>query len=200
MYVDLLRIGRPKPEIVELDGPMVRTTLLGGAPDLAWVQLLSRLEPARLRRDLNVLLALDLLSQHGWGEAQTLAVAIQDSVTVAAATLAELGTTTVDGRPVVAEVGGQPVRESPAWTLTTVTRSLLGRRAAWMSSVERRPGLLLGYAERFGRISTTEASSLAGVAPQLVGEVLKDLEADGALEPSRENRSGRGFHYRLPTS
>lgn len=196
MYLDLLRLGRPRPEIVEEPGPRVRTSLLGGDPDADWVLLLAQLRPSALREDLNVLLALDQLADRGWVDATALARRIQDREAVAADALDRLRTATVVGRPLVEEVEGQPDRKHPAVTLTAATRGRLGRRAHRLTSARGRPALVLGYAERYGRISTTEASSLTGVAVNAAGAVLKELEADGELEPSRQNRAGRGFHYR----
>lgn len=46
-----------------------------------------------------------------------------------------------------------------------------------------------------GRISTTELGDLVGVAANAVGPLLRSLEDEGLLTPSRANRLGRGFHY-----
>ncbi|WP_407320764.1 winged helix-turn-helix domain-containing protein [Isoptericola halotolerans] len=50
-----------------------------------------------------------------------------------------------------------------------------------------------------GRISSTELGSLVGAAPSNVHTVLRTLEAEGILEPSRPNRRGAGSFYR-PTA
>lgn len=197
MYVDLLSLGRPRPTITELPGPKVRATLPGGDPDVAWIRFRSALDPERLGSDLRALIALDVTARQGWIDTQGLAMEIQNEPVIAASTLDELEAATADGAPVLVQVDGQPDgRADLAYTLSDEVRRRLGRRAQRVATVGSRRSLLLRYAQRFGRISSTEAASLAGVSPALVSDVLKELEEDGELVPSRTNRRGRGFHYR----
>lgn len=198
MYQDLLWMGRPAPEIAEIPGPRVSVTLLGGRPDDAWVTLLGEIDRAgrHLAGDLNILFALDLVLRQGWLDAPTLAPIIQWPVAVATGAIDRLRELEVGGRPLLTLVDGQPDRAHPAWTSTSMLRDRLAHRTAGVFTPTRRASLLLGYAQHMGRVSTTEASSLVAVSTQIVGEVLKDLEADEELVPSRQNRAGAGFHYR----
>jgi len=47
-----------------------------------------------------------------------------------------------------------------------------------------------------GRISSTELASLVGAYASNVGAVLKRVEEDGVLGPSRASRRGAGFYQR----
>ena len=200
MFVDLLAMGRPRPEISEEPGPMVRTTLAGGDPDPAWVHLRLGLNPSRLGWDLNALIALEQATDEGWVDARQLADRIQDREVVAAETLRQLSDAHADGSLVIEPVEGQPGdRRDIAWRLSDSARSRLAPRTQRALATEARQGLLIRYAERYGRISSTEAASLAGVSAPIASETLKELEAENRLIPSRQNRRGRGFHYRLPS-
>lgn len=197
MYRQFLQMGRSVPTIIETVGPAVRTDLIGGVPDEAWVGLLADIHPSDLADDLNVLLALDLVVRDGWLDPATLAPVLQDTIAIASDVIGLVGTLTCRGQALIRRVAGQPVREPVAWTTADVVRDRLSDRATAVFTPANREALFLSYASHFGRISTTEASSLASVSTQLVGETLKDLEADGSLAPSRQNRLGAGFHYVL---
>lgn len=60
----------------------------------------------------------------------------------------------------------------------------------------RSPRVTVSYARARGRISSTELASLVGDYASNVGTVLKRLEEDGVLAPSRASRRGKGFYYR----
>src|SRR5207302_881580 len=45
MVRDMLRVGRARPAIEEIASPMVRTALVGGAPDASWMAFLDELRP-----------------------------------------------------------------------------------------------------------------------------------------------------------
>lgn len=196
MFLDLLALGRPRPEIAEKPGPMVRTTLAGGDPDPAWVEVRTGLEPSDLAWDLNALLALDMAAETAWTDAPALADRIQDSVVVARDVIQRLGRARLGGRAVLVPVEGQPDdRHDAAWRLSDGVRTRLGGRAVRALTFGARGEVLRAYARRYGRISSTEAASLCGLSAPAAGEALKDLEAEGELCPSRANRRGRGFHY-----
>lgn len=201
MYVDLLATGRPEPIIEELPGPHVRTTLLGGDPDSEWVVFRSRIRPSELADSLNVLMALETAARHGWLDTETLATRTQRTSQQARDVLerlTEAGIHEADGRrlgPVLEPVDGRPQQGAPAWRPSDVMRRQLADRMAPTLSAENREELLLGYAETFGRISSTEAADLANLSVNYAGQVLKHLEEAGPLHPSRPNRRGQGFHY-----
>lgn len=196
MYADLIALGRPSPIIEESDGPAVHVTLIGGDPDLQWIRLRQSIEPSVLATDLNVLLALDLVSRVGWVSASSLAPVIQDHEEVAADTLKRVAQASTGTDALIVRVEGRPAAMAPMYRLSAGPRQRLGARATAPLSIDERPGLLLGYAREGGRISTTEASDLIGISPALTGETLKQLLADGELRPSSPSGVGRGFHYR----
>jgi ATP-dependent DNA helicase RecG len=72
----------------------------------------------------------------------------------------------------------------------------LDAEAGWHRDRPSRKSIALDYAAARGRISTTELGSLVGAQPTNVGNVLKALEDEGRLEPSRAIRRGKGFFYR----
>lgn len=70
------------------------------------------------------------------------------------------------------------------------------RRAAGVASRDLpREQIARSYARARGRVSTTELGSIVGAARTNVGSVLRGLERQGELAPSRENRRGPGFFY-----
>jgi ATP-dependent DNA helicase RecG len=197
MYVDVLQLGLPAPIIEELEGPRVRVLLRGGPPNTAWLRLRRDL-PALETGDLNVLLALRLLANRGWASMKTLAGYIQDHAEIAANVLEDLTQArTSQNECVVIAVEGQPSRRERAYRLSDMAADRLSYLTVAYLSPEVREELVESYVRHFGRISTTEASSLGNVARAIMGDVLKDLEAEEILIPSRANRAGRGFHYLL---
>jgi ATP-dependent DNA helicase RecG len=56
--------------------------------------------------------------------------------------------------------------------------------------------MLLAWANRRGRISSTEAADLADLTVSYAGTTLTSLAADGLIVPGRANRAGRGFFYK----
>ena len=128
--------------------------------------------------------------------ATSLAPVIQDHEEVARSTLDSLSRARADQHPVIVPVDGRPTTLPPMYRLSEHARRALGARADRVRALDARPDLLLSYARDGGRISTTEASDLVGVSPALTGEILKQLVAEGELEPSSASGLGRGFHYR----
>ncbi len=196
MVREMLRPGYPPPVIEELPGPRVRAALVGGQVDEVWLGLLGSLDPPDVGSDLDALLVLRHLSLTGWVDAARAAPVLQRSELEADAVLVRLaGAATSSGAPVIVTVAGVPPGDAPAWRLGDEVRDLFSDRMSSVLGPVPRSVLATGWARARGRISTTELADLVGIATNAVAVVLSTLEADGVLGPSRENRSGRGFHY-----
>jgi ATP-dependent DNA helicase RecG len=201
MVRDMIRLGHRQPEIEEIAGPFVRASLVGDAADLAWIQWLGSLGPASTAEDLNALLLLRHLVDHGWVDVSTAAPVLQLNGAETEGAINRLcQVTTADGS-VAGLVSGVPDGEPAAWALSPAARLALQR---WDGETNRarawptREGIARSYARSRGRISSSELASILGVSASNVSAVLKDLDAAGVLRPSRPNRRGRGFYY-MPT-
>ena len=213
MVRDMIRLGLAPPAIGEIDGPMVRTALVGGSPDHGWLDFLADITPTDVTDNLDVLLILRVLAEQGWVDATTVAPVLQRIDIEAAAALTTLEDARIHVRirraaeepnhqsvltsmAVIARVKGTPIDAEPVWCWTRQALVQLGRRGAALSSVAGRRRVAARFARQRGRISTTELSSITDVAPQHAGRTLKELEEQGELVPGRPERAGRGFFYR----
>lgn len=195
MVRDMLALGLPEPEITQVDGPYVRVGLIGGAPDKAIIDLLASVEPSSVGSRVDALLIIDHLCRHGWIDVATAAPVLQRPKGETLASIEQLAHATVGGDPVLVTVAGVPANDPPAFRFGDAARSQLAARVASLYTAEGRPGLILEWATRRGRVSSTEAADIADLSGTYAGSVLTGLEADGHLAPCRENRAGRGFFY-----
>lgn len=199
MVRDMVRIGHPPPDIREITGPFVRTSLVGDAIDEPWVAWLARVEPKEESQDINSLLILRRLLTDRWVDTTSAAPLIQLTVEEARGAIAKLSLATVDGSPLLRLVDGVPPGAEPVWALHPGALDMLDnldRNAGRQRVGPTRNEVARRYAQAKGRISTTELASLTGGSPSNMGPVLKDLEAEGCLAPSSNARRGRGFFYR----
>ena len=199
MVHDMLRIGHPVPEIRELSGPYVRAALVGDHLDLGWIAWLRELRPADESDDLSSLLILRRLLDVGWIDALDAASVTQVTVAEAQGALAKLSRATLEGSPLISAVLGAPTAAEPVWCLTARGVGRLHRADQEFGSTRswpKREQIASSYARRTGRISSTELGSLTRSDPTNMGQVLKDLEQQGVLEPAWPSRRGKGFYYR----
>lgn len=200
MFLDSLRQGNRLPEIVELPTPAVRVTLSGEQRDPAWSDWLARIEPSKAVHDLRWLMVLYRLVTVGWIDVEVLTPFLQTTPELAGDVVAEVWGAVIEGHAVIERVDGVPAGEADAWRLGDRAREALrelDELNAFRRSWPTPPQVALSYARGRGRISSTELGSLLGRAPSNVGAILRGLEDDGYLEPSRPNRRGAGFFYRL---
>jgi hypothetical protein len=102
---------------------------------------------------------------------------------VATAALARLVSVAWHTNPIVTTVAGIPSDTEPAYRLSNnTTRTKLGDLASRALVATARHRIVLSWAASRSHASSTEM--LAGLAD------------DGLLTPNRENRKGRGLHYR----
>lgn len=198
MVGDMARYGYPAPVIEELSGPKVRVVLLGGQPDQEWLTLLSKIRPPETVNNLDSLLLLQSVITYGWIDANRGSEPIQKSPAEADHALNELARTTVDAIPVIVAVKGVPEESEPAWRPSREVRGLMPARTKKVTAPAKRASVARDWAQRRGRISSTELADIAGTYMNYAGEILKTLADEGVLEGAREERTGRGFHY-LPT-
>lgn len=198
MMAEMLRFGHLPPEIEEA-GPGVVTSLVGGPVDESWMSWLSGIGPDRVPDDLRLLMSLHLLIVRGWLDNATLVPHLQLSSIEVQDVLRSLANLTLSRSTVLAPVEGVPTDRPAAYSLASGARAALkaedsqvGVRRSWPS----REGIALTYARDRGRISSTELASLVDARTANVQRVLRNLEEQGQLEPSRPNRRGAGFYYR----
>lgn len=199
MVGDMLRLGLPEPDISEHDGPEVVTTLVGQALRESWMRWLRLFDDPDVAEDLRLLMIADTLAQRGWIDMHVAARRLQVSLVEASDSLNRFVDIGFEGRPAVRQVEGTPAGSDIALVLerAPVDRLVaLDAEAGWHRDRPSRKSIALDYAAARGRISTTELGSLVGAQPTNVGNVLKALEDEGRLEPSRAIRRGKGFFYR----
>lgn len=195
MTADMLAQGLPRPHYEEIPGPYVRVSLIGGRPDMAWIRFLSGITPDP-RLNLDALLILADIDRRGWGDARTIAPALQRNEPEAAKSLEEAAISTLpDDSPLLRLLSSTPDGSAPVYQLTAQSHELLrklrGRGPTWS-----RTSIARDFARHRGRISSTELAELDyQQSTSNMGRVLVSLENDGELAPSRESRRGPGFHY-----
>ena len=215
MMGDMIRVGLAPPVFEQVAGPRVRTALVGGSADRAWLDFLRSLTPIGIADDLDVLILLRLLAENGWFDAASAAPVMQRNLVEADAAIGRLDGARIAGRVlrdlagtlgrpldqpvgshIIQRIDGVPVDTQPAWCWAgTATRTRLHLRGSALTSVEGRRRVATRYAHHRGRISTTELASITGVASQQANRTMKDLEEQGVLQPGRAERAGRGFFY-----
>lgn len=203
MMRDMVAVGHQPPDIREIAGPYVRASLIGENLDVSWLLWLRFIEPRDERDDLNSLLLLRHLVLVGWIDASTAAPLVQLTIEEARGAIGRLATATLAGGPVIERTAGVPPNAEPAWHLSTEAVGHLqridkdyDRTRTWPARDE----IAASYAATRGRISSTELGSLVGASATNVGGVLKRLEDQGILTPSRPNRRGQGFFYAAVSS
>lgn len=195
MVRDMLAIGRPEPEISEIEGPYVRVGLVGGEPDNEVVNFLSEVEPSTIGSDVDALLLIDHLARKGWADRSAAGPVLQRPPVESQAAIERLSAARIDGAAVIVQVKGVPADQSPAYRLSDASLEKLSGRVAHLATPDGRTRLILDWAVARGRVSTTEIADLTGLSVPYVGSLLSGLEDEGSLAPGRENKLGRGFFY-----
>lgn len=199
MHRDMLALGLPAPVIEQLPGLAVRTTLVGGVPERAWLSLRAELHPPVAREDLDFLLVLSATARRGWTSGEEATAAIQRSRTETNDVLERLAHVRVGehGSAVIDRVDGDPRAEwepyDAAWQLSRSARSFLAESTRHQGP--SRQALLADYARARGRVSSTEAASLLYTSSNTARSILDELSDLGKLKTARESRRGRGFYY-----
>lgn len=193
---DMLAIGRPMPEIVEIPGPFVRVGLIGGDPDREMLDFLARLRPRIAVDSVDLLLMVQTASQSGFIDVAAAVPVVQRPWAEAAAAIDHAMTATIDGDPLFVPVAGVPSAHDPAWRLGDAAAGVLSSRMDRVRSAENRPDLVMAWARHRGRVSSSELADIGGVSVQTASAALRHMADAGALIPAGTQRTGRGFHYR----
>ncbi len=109
MVSEMLTIGRPRPEISEISGPYVRIGLFGGDPDVKMIDFLHSLNPDTASQDIDLLLVLDHLADHGWVDEKTASPVLQRPVAETRAALERVKRVTADSQPFIVPVAEFPL-------------------------------------------------------------------------------------------
>ncbi len=192
---EMLAMGSPRPEISEIGGPYVRIGLFGGNPDLKMIDFLNSLSPHKASQDVDLLLVLDHLANHGWADDETASPVLQRPAAETRAALERLQQVTADSQPFIVPVAGVPADQSPAYRLRNPTRRKLRHRSQNLYTAHGRKALILDWARRRGRASSTEVSDLTDLSVPYAGRLLSELAERGLLVGSRPEKAGRGYHY-----
>lgn len=208
MTRDMLAIGRPRPEIHEISGPYVRVTLLGGTPDAEMIQLVADIIPTELTAGVESHLLINQLCRRGWIDAETSAPLLQRTKAETSETISRLRTAMISDeqdlyckRPedlisgVITEVAGVPTNQPPAYRLSDEARERLKHLCPYLTAPESQNELIIDWANRRGRVSSTEVSDLTGLSVLTSGRRLSALTEEGSIRPARAVHTGRGFHY-----
>ena len=199
MTREMISVGHAPPDIREITGPYVRAALVGDNVDIAWMAWLAEVLPPERRQDLHCLLILRRLTITGWVDVGAAAELIQLTVEEARGAIGMLASLRFSGASLIEQVAGTPAGSEEVWKLSSAARSgldVLDKNQSGVRSWPDRSKVALSYATARGRISSTELASLVGAHASNVGSVLKALEDEGHLIPSRPNRRGQGFFYR----
>ncbi len=195
---EMLRMGQPRPEIDELDGLRVRARL-SGSPHEPWLRWLHEIQPVTVTHSLNPLLLLRRMVDQWWIDGPTAAPILQTSPATARQALMDLAQATYAGEPLISVVPGTDEGSAAAWCLRPAARRQLEEHESAVGLPHLAPSraaIALSWAQARRRISTTELATIVGAQPTNVGNVLKSLERQGLLVPSRPGRRGPGFFYR----
>lgn len=195
MTADMLSLGHPPPLFSEVDGPYVRVALIGGEPDQEWLRFVGMLEPSS-QGDLDLLLLVNRLLDHGWADAESAAPVLQRPVQETLSVLQRVADEgQIKERPIMETIHGSPDGHPLAVRLSDGLRRHFSRNLKRLATRAGRESVMLDYARARGRISSTEAGDLAGVTASHAAQMLAALADAGRLVGSRPNRRGRGFHY-----
>ena len=192
---EMLAMGRPRPEISEVGGPYVRIGMFGGDPDLKTMEVLYSLSPDTASGDIDLLLVLDHLADHGWVDEVAASPVLQRPPAETRAALERLQKVNVGAQPFIVPVAGVPPDHSPAYRFGNPTRRRMRHRSRNLNTPAGRIALILDWARSRGRASSTEVSDLTGVSVPYAGRLLTDLADRGLLVGSRPEKAGRGYHY-----
>ncbi|MDD7542513.1 MAG: DUF5635 domain-containing protein [Mobiluncus porci] len=197
MYQAMITLGHRPPEIIEVSGPYVQTTLVGGKPVLPVMELVKKIVPEPRQRDVRIAIIFYGLFHSPFITIESLARDLQATEESAWNALAAATQTTIEGEPIVkryreAWILGDSARKilkthqgdifAPGRYLTTDQDSLFETASAWI--------------ETFNSITTGDLMTLSGVSRGTALKCLQDMESVGVV---RHAGSGRSVRYQRVT-
>jgi ATP-dependent DNA helicase RecG len=141
------------------------------------------------------LLIIDHLTRTGWIDTATAMPVLQRPEGETRAAIMRLASANSARDAVLLPVKGVPPGQQDAYRLSDPARRRLAHRTGHLSTPEGRKAELTDWANKRGRISSTEAADLTGLSIPYAGKVLTSLEEEGILKPGRAGKAGRGFYY-----
>jgi len=199
MFRELVRLGHPQPEIVELPGPHVRCALIGGQPDVRLLRLVTSLEPPQGFDDLDIVLLIDMLRKVPAVNATGLSQVLQKQPEEAAAALARAAGTLFRGQPLIIKTARTERYRHPDYRFGETAREHLGTQLRYhRHSREEVIDHVIAFVRRHGQIKNSDYVELFGVSAAYASTVLKELTSDEGgriLEPGRQPNRGRFAHY-----
>lgn len=194
MYRSQIALGHRPPEIIEIPGPYVRTTLVGGTPSTPVVKLMDSIRPVERKKDFRLAILVYQLLHHPFVTERMLAEALQASDESARNTLQVAVQTIVGGEPVVRKYqdvwllgdGARQIVES-SQTPDAVFK-VLEYRSTDEFQVNQTVALWL---ESHLSISTGELRILSGVSQTTAKKMLDGLVDSGMLKAVGKGRASR---------
>lgn len=190
MFVEMIRLGHPRPHFAERDGG-VRVALLGGDP-VPEVLAAQAAIPADLRDTARMAVALDLLRSTPSITLAELARAAQEDE----AALAGFVSDAVE-RDVLKQTENPRPGGAAAWRLADAIRKTLGPVLPYYARPARESVKLIGeLSKRQGDIRNADVQDLLGVSSVRASQLLSKAEEAAVirLAPGAK-RVGRGTHY-----
>ena len=183
MYQAMITLGHRPPLIEEVAGPCVETALVGGAPVLPVLQLVSAIVPAPRQNDFRIAVILYLLFHRSFITEEDVAEGLQTGLESARVALTAALQTTIDGVPMI-------TKHEDAWLLGDTARDMLHSRSTdsvyelvpYLSTESSALAKLVRqWTSRFGAIATKDLMALSGVSRGTAKKCIDDMVEDGEL-------------------
>ncbi|MFV0435353.1 MAG: DUF5635 domain-containing protein [Leucobacter sp.] len=198
MYQSMITLGHRPPNIVELPGPHVECTLVGGRPVVPIVRLVEAIRPEDRQRDVRVAVILYLLLHGPFVTMDRVRSALQTDDYAARIALAAAESTRLGATPLIVPVGSQAAWRlgADAFAAAKSTRNASALNETMFYATTDRAALrrvVEEWLEEFSSITTTELMELTGVSRPTASELLHELEGDIVIQKG----AGRSSRYLL---
>jgi ATP-dependent DNA helicase RecG len=190
MYREMVRSGRPAPNITE--GDHVRVALVGGAPDANIARYIAQLPP-EVRDDTDAMLTILRLCQVKTATAEQMAPLFQRGVDESEASLRYLASDQVG----MLEVTRQTARRShPTYRFREEPLKQLGTAVPYIrhkaDDIERR---VVQHLREYGRITNQTVQNLFNVKMDRANQILKELREREIIVKTSEAQRGPSVEY-----
>lgn len=186
MYQAMITWGHRPPAIEEVEGPFVETKLIGGEPQIAFMELVRQIVPTPRRSDYRIAIILYLFFTTPFITVEALAKALQAGPTQAKAALAAASQTKVQGEAIVE-------RYKNTWIPGTSVRALLKKAeglATYLSTDrEEMEQAIMYWLEEFDSIQTVDVMALTGASRGTAIDRLNVLAQEGRIEKQGQGRA-----------
>lgn len=196
MVREMIALGHRPPTLVQEPGPRIRTRLVGGAPVVPVMNLITQIQPEVRRRDVRVALIVYTLLHEPFVTAGRLTRLLQRTEEESAEAIDAALACRVGDRPLL-----EPYKD--VWMLSGPALSLVegrgnGRRQADRGVLRyRRPqdprAVVLPWLQIHGRISSGDHAALTGLTQAGALRQLERLTDDQVLR--RGTGAGRNAHF-----